>query len=52
MVKAILAKAGIVAFSRVCRVVQDALVVKGSQAAPNKELLIQHLLENSVVVVA
>jgi len=52
MVKAILAKAGIVAFSRVVRVIKEALIVQGSAATLNKDDILEYLAAHSALVLS
>lgn len=52
MVKAILAKSGIVAFSRVARIIKDALIVQGNLNILSKDDILQYLFNNSAFVLA
>ena len=51
MVKAILAKSGIVCFSRVLRIIKDALIVQGNPYALEKQVIFTYLSENSRIVI-
>ena len=50
MVKAILAKSGVVSFSRTLRVIKDALIVQGNCHLLDKEEIFAYLCENSRMV--
>lgn len=50
MIKAILAKAGVVSFTRVLRVVKDALVVRSTPRLFDKEAILGHLMKNAAIV--
>ena len=50
MVKVILAKSGVVSFSRVVRVVKDALIVQGNPHLLDKQAIFNYLSENSRIV--
>ena len=50
MVKAILAKSGIVSFTRAIRIIKDALIVKGTPHELEKEAIMGELFENSRIV--
>lgn len=51
MVNTLLAKAGVVSFTRVMRVMQDALIVQGSSPADlQKEEVLTHLFDGKVLV--
>ena len=50
MVKAILAKSGVVSYLRVLRIIQDALIVQGNPQALIKEDILSHLVLNSALI--
>ena len=52
MVKAILAKSGIVSFTRVIRIIRDALIMSGKLYLLQKEAVLGHLMESSASVLA
>ena len=51
MVKTILAKSGIVSFTRVLRIIKDALIVQGQLTMLNKDYIIEHLFDNSAFII-
>ena len=50
MIAVIIAKAGVVSFTRVMRVVQDALVVQGSSPNIEKETILGYMFDNTALV--
>ena len=51
MVRAVLQKSGIVSFSRVMRIIRDALIVQGNPYLLEKEVILNYLVQNSRIVV-
>ena len=50
MVKTVLAKSGLVSFTRVLRILSDALVLQGNHHLLQKDVILNHLLGNSTTV--
>ena len=52
MVMAILAKSGLICFSRAVRIIKDALVLSGNSHLLDKNVILSHMLKHSAVQIA
>ena len=52
MVKAILIKSGVISYTRVLRIIQDALIVQGNPQAIDNEMVLTHLNDYSAIILA